>query len=99
MDELEERMIYDTIISIQNHAGRLCDVVNKHGDDEDKAAYKDGVYAPVMRLSLLLGPEAMDRGKERHAQVRKRLDDWIAERKANKQWPYDKALAEEAKDD
>jgi len=66
---LEETLIYDAWAEIRRHSGVLCELVNRCGDDAQKEAYKGGVYGPAVKLEVLLGQDALDRGKARHEKI------------------------------
>lgn len=68
-----EAIIYDTMKQMSDHSKALCDLVNKHGTDEQKQAYKEAVYAPVVRFSLVLGKDAIARHKIRHEEISKQV--------------------------
>jgi len=43
--------------------------VNRCGGVKEHTAYKGGVYAPAVKLEVLLGPEALERGRKRHEKI------------------------------
>lgn len=69
LDEEAELFIYYIFKKIQKNSGTLATLVNKHGMQEQRTAYKEGVYAPVVRLSSMLSPEAMERCKKAEAKM------------------------------
>lgn len=73
MNELEETIIYDTMVAIQQNAEALHDLIKRHGSDKDALAYQDGVYDPCIKLQILLGSDAMERGQERHNNILKEV--------------------------
>lgn len=68
LDEEAEMFIFDTFRQIQRNSKLLAELVNTHGTPEQKWAYKDGVYAPVVRLSSLLHGAAMDRCRQKETE-------------------------------
>lgn len=69
LDEEWEAILYDTYAAMTKHAKPMCELVNDHGTLEQKAAYRDGIYAQSVRLGVFLGQDALDRGKARHEQI------------------------------
>lgn len=68
-EDLTETLVYDAMIAIQENSKVLCDLINRVGTDEEKQAFKRGVYAPCIKLQMLLSEEAMLRGKTRYAKI------------------------------
>lgn len=73
MPEEVETIIYDTMIQIQRNCKPIVELINERGTDEQKNAYQNGMYAVVVRLSMCLGHEAMDKHKARHAEIDRML--------------------------
>jgi len=69
MTELEETLVYDALAAITKHSGVLCELVKRAGADEQQEAYKAGVYAPAIKLQVILGPDALERGRLRHEKI------------------------------
>jgi hypothetical protein len=69
MTELEETLVYDALAAITKHSAVLCELVNRCGDDVQKEAYKGGVYVPAVKLQVLLGHDALERGRKRHEKI------------------------------
>jgi hypothetical protein len=67
--QLEETLVYDALAAIRQHSVVLCELVNRCGDDAQKEAYKGGVYGPAVKLEVLLGQDALDRGRKRHEKI------------------------------
>jgi len=78
MDELQENIIYDAMQSIMDNAKAILDLVNIYGTDEDKKAYRAGVYAPAIKLQVVLGQEGMARGKARYDEIYERIRAYVA---------------------
>lgn len=72
-----EAIIYDTMKQMSDNSQALCDLVNEHGTDEQKQAYKEAVYAPVVRFSLILGEDAIARHKTRHEEIRQQVKAYL----------------------
>jgi len=68
-----EAIIYDTMKQMSDNSKLLCDLANEHGTDEQKQAYKEAVYVPVVRFSMILGKEAIERGKARHEEISRQV--------------------------
>lgn len=85
MTEMEEGLIYDAMIAIQNHSKAIVNFINDHPDimgaKECREAYKEGVYAPCIKLQCLLSEEAMERGKQRHAKIEKECKEYFEKRR------------------
>jgi hypothetical protein len=69
MTELEETLIYDALAEIRSNSVVLCELVNRCGTAAEKDAYKSGVYGPAVKLEVLLGQDALDRGRARHEKI------------------------------
>ena len=69
MTQLEETLIYDALAEMRRNSVVLCELVNRYGGDAQKEAYVGGVYAPAMKLEVLLGQDALDRGRKRHEKI------------------------------
>lgn len=54
------------------------ELINRVGDDKKKA-FRDGVYAPAIKLQIALGEEAIERGKARYEKAEKELSDFLKE--------------------
>ena len=83
MSDAEEAVIYDAISQINGQAEVLVGLLNEHGTDEQKQAYKDCVYAVSMKLAIIIGLDGMKRGEARHAEIRRKIDDFVRTRKDN----------------
>lgn len=81
LDDATADLIYDAYALIQENSKLLSDLVNEHGGKEHKRAYKSGIYAPAISLQMILGSEAMDRGKARHEKIRKDLEEFFKRRR------------------
>ena len=66
MTETEEILLYDAMVSIQKNAGKIMALANADGTSAARKAYKEGIYAPCIKIQMLLGHEAIERGKARH---------------------------------
>ena len=73
MDELEETIVYDAMRSIMDNSKAICELVNQHGTEAQKKAYRDGVYSPAIKLQVILGTDGMERGKKRHDEMCERI--------------------------
>jgi pyrimidine deaminase RibD-like protein len=69
MTELEETLVYDALAAITKHSVVLCELVKRAGDEEQQEAYKAGVYAPAIKLQVILGQDALERGRKRHEKI------------------------------
>lgn len=87
MKELDEDMIYDAMSAISENSKPLSLHINGITDLEQRRAlskaYTDGVYAPAIRLQLLLSEAAMARGKQRHAKIEAEVRAYFQGQKAN----------------
>ena len=81
--DLHEDIIYDAYVSILENSKRLCELVNKHGTDEDKKAYRNGVYATAIKLEVVLGTEGIERGKKRYEDLCERMRQHVENAKKN----------------
>ena len=66
MTETEETLVYDAMRAIQENSEIMAALANADGTPKAREAYKSGVYAPCVKLQVVLGSEAMERGKARH---------------------------------
>ncbi len=82
MTSEEETIIYDALHSLTKHSKELCDLVNAmpEGDAKKAAAkaYRDGVYAPAIKLQVILGEEAIARGKLRYEEREARAREFFS---------------------
>lgn len=78
MSENEEILVYDAMRSIQKGSAFFADLINRMGDPASREAYKTHIYAPCIRLQVALGEEAMARGEARHAEIKRKLDEFMA---------------------
>ena len=69
MDTVNEDIIYDAMVALQENSKILKDFVNKNGDKKLKQAYQDGIYSPVVALSVALTREIKNRGALRHKKI------------------------------
>ncbi len=69
MTETEEALVYDAMSAMQENSETLAALANADGTPKAREAYKSGVYAPCVKLQILLGSEAMNRGKARHDKI------------------------------
>lgn len=69
MTDQEEIIVYDALRSIMDNSVTLAAVVRADGSSGAAQAFKNGVYAPAVRLQILLGNEALERGRIRHEQM------------------------------
>jgi hypothetical protein len=69
MTELEETLVYDALAAITKHSAILCELVKRAGADEQQEAYKAGVYVPAIKLQVVLGTDALERGRIRHEKI------------------------------
>lgn len=67
MTETEEILVYNAMRAIQENAEVLAALANADGTPKAREAYKAGVYSPYVKLQMLLGSEAIERGKEKTA--------------------------------
>lgn len=69
MTETEETLVYDAMRAIQENSEIMAALANADGTPKAREAYKSGVYAPCVKLQVVLGSEAMERGKARHVKI------------------------------
>ena len=69
MTIIEESVIYDAWANMREHSAALSALVNAHGGDAERKAYRDGMYSVAVKLEVLLGPDGMARGAERYARI------------------------------
>jgi hypothetical protein len=79
MTEEEEVLVYDAMRQIQLNSGPLADLVNEHGSPDQKEAFRHGVYSPAIKLQVVLGAEAMERGKKRWAETEMKCEAFFRE--------------------
>ena len=77
MTETEETLVYDAMIEIHEASTILAALVNL-GSAAARKAYKNGVYGPCVKLQLVLGQDALDRGKARHEKIKREADAYFA---------------------
>ena len=91
MTEAEEVMVYDAMIAILKHSKIIANFINTNqtieGVKECHKAYKEGVYAPCIKLQCLLGEEAMKRGEERYAKMERDCKEFFEKRKQEENNP------------
>ena len=73
MTEIEERILYDAMKAITRAAKLIVPALNEYGTEEQKEAYKSGVYAVAMKLGIVLGTDAIKRGEERHLRIEEQV--------------------------
>ena len=73
MNETEEMILYDAMTAIQRAAKLIVPALNEYGTEEQKEAYKSGVYAVAMKLGIVLGTDAIKRGKDRHLRIEEQV--------------------------
>ena len=66
----EETLIYDAMREIQENSSILAALANRDGTHAAKEAYKNGVSGPCVKLQMLLSPEAMLSGGNRHDRIK-----------------------------
>lgn len=66
MTETEETLVYDAMRAIQENAETMAALATADGTAKVREAYKSGVYGPCVTLQVLLGNEALERGKARY---------------------------------
>lgn len=71
MTEAEETLVYDAMRAIQENSEIMAALANADGTPKAREAYKSGVYGPCVKLQVILGTEAMERGKARHEKIAK----------------------------
>ena len=81
MTEDEEILLYDPMISIQKNAGAIIALAEADGTPQARKAYKEGVYAPCIKIQTILGQEAIKRGKARHDKIATEVASYIAKNK------------------
>ena len=90
MTESEEALVYDAMIAILKHSKTIADFINIHTPKQTKGvkdcvkAYKEGVYAPCIKLQCLLGEEAMKRGEGRYAKMERDCKEFFEKRNQEK---------------
>lgn len=83
MTETEEILVYDAMRAIWDNAAKIAALANTAGTPEAREAYKSGVYAPCVKLQLLLGSDACDRGAERHRKIAEEAAAYFSGRSGN----------------
>lgn len=78
MTEIEEIIIYDTMVQIQERAPILCQLLNERSTPAERDAYKRGIYAAVVRLDSLFTPEQRAAHQERHRKIKQECDAFFA---------------------
>lgn len=78
MTEIEEILVYDAMVAIQENSIIMAALAHADGTAKAREAYKSGVYGPGVKLQVLLGSEAMERGKARHAKIAKEAAAYFA---------------------
>lgn len=78
MTETEETLVYDAMRAIQENSEIMAALANADGTPKARESYKSGVYAPCVKLQVLLGSEAMERGKARHEKIAKEAAAYFA---------------------
>lgn len=76
-DENDEIIIYDAMVLIRKNAKALKVLVDRCGTSSEKKAYSEGVYVPCIKLQLVLGADALDRGKKRHDKIAFEFADFL----------------------
>jgi hypothetical protein len=79
MTEQEETLLYDALAAMMD-SKVLCDLVNRCGTEEEKEAYRRCLYAPAVKLQVVLGQEAMNRGKARHERTKAEAAEFFAKK-------------------
>jgi hypothetical protein len=77
MTESEEALVYDAMAAIQENSHVIANLANVNGTPEAEKAYKSGVYAPCVKLQVLLGIEAIKRGRDRHEKIKRDADTYF----------------------
>jgi hypothetical protein len=80
MNDLEAIIVYDTIHMIKQSAPILCKLLNERASEEQRHAYKSGVYAASIRLDALLTSEQRADQAARCAKIKAELDEYLATR-------------------
>lgn len=78
MTEIEEIIIYDTMVQIQERSPALVALLQERSTPQDVAAYKSGIYAAVVRLGSLFTPEQRRTHEERHRKIKEECDAFFA---------------------
>ena len=77
LSENAEIIIYDALKIIEKQAKLLVEIINKHGTKKDKIEYKECVYAPAIKLQVVLGKAGLDRQKKRYAKIKKEANEFF----------------------
>jgi hypothetical protein len=84
MTHEEETIVYDAYRSIKEHSKVLAEVVNAMPEGEAKKsaqkAYRNGVYAPAIKLEVILGSEGLTRGELRYREQQRKADEFFGKR-------------------
>lgn len=80
--EFEAAILYDCMDAMNKAAEVIVPLLNEHGTPEQVQAYKSGVYASSMKLGMLIGVENLDRQKQRHEEIARRVQDFVDRRKS-----------------
>jgi hypothetical protein len=71
--EQTEDTLYDIYAALAKASPALSKLANDFGSVEQKEAYECGVYRSCVMLGMLLGEEAVRRGKARHEAMDNRI--------------------------
>ena len=85
MDETEKIIIYDAYSLIMENSELIASLIEEHGTDEHKKAYKNGIYRPAIKLQILLGNEGLKKGGERHKKTRDSLENFFKNKELKKE--------------
>ena len=78
MTEVEETIVFDALFAIETHSEVLRELAQRDHSPAAIAAYRDGVYSVGIKLQVLLGPEAIARGKAQREKIRKEAIEFFA---------------------
>jgi hypothetical protein len=82
MTAQEEGLVYDAWAALRERIGPVVRLMIRCATDVEREAYTASVYAADVVLEAALGPEAIERGKARHAEIRRRAVEFVGRRMA-----------------
>ena len=82
MDPNDEILIYDALALMTENSEMLMNLVKLYGEGSAaEKAFVNGVYRPCVKLQMVLGDEALRRGRERHAKIDQECKEFFEKQK------------------
>ena len=69
MTTIEEKLVYDAWADLLEHSAAIFSLVEARGGDDERKAFRAGIYSAAVKIEVLLGPDGLDRGAERHKRI------------------------------